>query len=204
MSPNLCVFQDLLQEQWKIRCPQTFVEFVLLMKSNCYVDDMDSESVALFLQLSNACHLEEKKKFTWSRLSQLKATVNIKHPEGHFLQRPLNFSPRTQKFKLQSWPRFKAMAEVTSCCGCSVCSHPRIYNFLFRSVSFPDNTEYTRGQKLKSLSWIQYWPVETSAPTDPCEKRHEKPTMPDSPFYCTSSVINPLLGITYFSNRSEL
>lgn len=55
---------------------------------------MDSESVALFLQLSNPCHLEErKKKFTWSRLSQLKATVNIKASRGTLPPKASEFLP---------------------------------------------------------------------------------------------------------------
>lgn len=67
------------------------------MKSNFYVDDMDSESVALFLQLSNPCHLEEKKKFTWSRLSQLKATVNIKASRGTLPPKASEFLPTHAK-----------------------------------------------------------------------------------------------------------
>lgn len=49
------------------RRSQTFVKEDVFIKSNC-VDDMDSESVALFnLQLSNSCPLKKKKKkFMWS------------------------------------------------------------------------------------------------------------------------------------------
>lgn len=92
-------------------------------------------------------------------------------------------------------------------------SHPGNYNFLFHSVvSFPDNTEHACWRPEAQVPIHLIVPnVSTTltgrdrCSTDTCEKRHGEQTMPDSPFSCMSSVMNPLLGITsYFSNRSEL